>query len=164
MDCVMCHTTEPNWNPALFPIHNDFYVLEGAHVSLACAECHNGNYNNTPTICFGCHASDYNGTTNPNHAAAQFPTDCTLCHTQTAWEPSTFDHDGMYFPIYSGKHEGEWDLCADCHFNSSNYSLFSCINCHEHNNQAEVDDDHDGVNGYVYLSSACYACHPDGND
>ena len=164
LDCAMCHTTEPNWNPALFPIHNDFYVLEGAHVTLDCAACHNGNYNNTPATCFGCHASDYNGTNNPNHAAAQFPTDCTLCHTQTAWEPSTFDHDGMYFPIYSGNHEGEWNLCSDCHYNSSNYSLFSCINCHEHDNQAEVDDDHDGVSGYIYESNACYSCHPDGND
>ncbi|MGE5357296.1 MAG: hypothetical protein ACM3PT_13775 [Deltaproteobacteria bacterium] len=164
MDCVMCHTTEPNWNPASFPIHNDFYVLEGAHVSLDCAACHNGNYNSTPNTCFGCHSDDYNATTNPNHAGAQFPTDCTLCHNQTAWSPSTFDHDGMYFPIYSGKHQGEWNLCADCHYNSSNYSIFSCINCHEHNNQAEVDDDHDGVSGYVYESNACYTCHPDGND
>ncbi len=164
MDCAMCHTTEPQWNPAQFPIHNDFYVLEGAHTGLDCVSCHGGNYNSTPNTCFGCHAADYNNTTNPNHQAAQFPTDCTSCHSQNSWTPSTFDHDNMYFPIYSGKHEGEWDLCSDCHINSGNYSIFSCINCHEHSNQGEVDNDHDEVNGYVYESNACYACHPDGSD
>ena len=29
MDCAMCHTTEPDWNPAAFPIHNEYYVLQG---------------------------------------------------------------------------------------------------------------------------------------
>ncbi|MCU0329314.1 MAG: hypothetical protein MUE53_10010, partial [Chitinophagales bacterium] len=117
---------------------------------------------NTPNTCVGCHQSDYNSTTNPNHAAAQFPTNCIACHSQSAWSPSTFDHDNLYFPIYSGKHDGEWNLCADCHFNSSNYNLFSCINCHEHDDPADMADKHDGVNGYQYNSNACYACHPDG--
>ena len=64
-------------------------------------------------------------------------------------------------PIYSGKHEGEWNLCIDCHL-GNNYSDFSCIDCHEHDNQADVDDDHDGVSGYVYNSDACFSCHPTG--
>jgi hypothetical protein len=161
-DCITCHTTAPNWTPALFPDHNNYYVLAGAHIPLDCISCHNGNYNNTPNTCVGCHQSDYNSTTNPNHAAAQFPTNCTACHSQSAWTPSTFNHDNMYFPIYSGKHDGEWNLCADCHFNSSNFNLFSCINCHEHDDPADMADKHDGVNGYQYNSNACYACHPDG--
>ena len=163
-DCEICHTTNPGWNPALMPEHNNYYVIEGAHTSLDCASCHNGNYNNTPNTCYGCHVSEYNSTNDPDHEAAQFPTDCESCHTQNAWEPSTFDHDGMYFPIYSGKHEGEWDQCTDCHIVANNYTIFSCIDCHEHDNQAEVDNDHEGVSGYVYESNACYACHPNGND
>ena len=163
-DCVSCHTTAPGWSPATFLIHNNFYVLAGAHTSLNCVECHNGNYNNTPNTCIGCHQSDYNGTNNPNHASAQFPTNCASCHTQSAWSPSTFDHDNMYFPIYSGKHDGEWNLCADCHYNSGNFSIFSCINCHEHNNQNEVNNHHNGVPGYSYNSNACYSCHPDGEN
>ena len=27
-----------------------------------------------------------------------------------------------------------------------------------------MDDEHDGVTGYVYESGACYACHPDGRE
>ena len=95
---------------------------------------------------------------------AQFPTDCTACHSQNTWTPSTFNHDDMYFPIYSGRHEGEWNLCSDCHFNPNNYSLFSCIDCHEHDNQSQVDDDHQGVSGYQYNSNACYDCHPTGEN
>jgi hypothetical protein len=163
-DCVSCHTTAPDWIPALFPDHNNYYVLAGAHTSASCIDCHNGNYNNTPNTCVGCHQSDYNSTTNPNHATAQFPTDCTACHSQSAWTPSTFDHDNLYFPIYSGKHNNEWNLCSECHTNSSNYSIFSCIDCHEHDNPADLADDHDGVSGYQYNSNACYACHPDGED
>ncbi|MFZ1703231.1 MAG: hypothetical protein WAT79_02730 [Saprospiraceae bacterium] len=163
-DCVLCHTTVPGWQPATFPIHGNYYVLAGAHLSLECVDCHNGDYNNTPNTCVGCHLTDYQNTNNPDHEAAQFPTDCTACHGQNAWTPATFNHDNMYFPIYSGKHEGEWNLCSDCHLNPNNYSLFSCIDCHEHDNQGQVDDDHEDVPGYQYVSNACYACHPTGED
>ena len=132
--CATCHTTNPGWTPATFPIHNNYYVLQGAHLSIDCFTCHQGNYNNPiPTTCFGCHQTDYNNTNNPPHLSAQFPTDCLLCHTQTAWVPSTFNHDGQYFPIYSGHHQGEWTLCSDCHTNPNNYQIFSCIDCHAHN-------------------------------
>ncbi|MBK8702298.1 MAG: hypothetical protein IPN33_00905 [Saprospiraceae bacterium] len=86
--------------------------------------------------------SDYNQANNPNHISAQFPTTCANCHSENAWEPATFDHDDMYFPIYSGKHDGEWNQCVDCHTVPGNFSLFSCIDCHEHDNQQEVDNDH----------------------
>ena len=164
-DCDMCHTTDPDWDPATFPIHNQFWPFVGAHVAIQndCAACHNGNYNNTPNTCYGCHASDYNGANNPNHQQAGFPTDCTLCHSQNAWTPSTFDHDDMYFPIYSGKHEGEWNQCVECHI-GGNYNSFSCIDCHEHDDPADMADKHQGVNGYQYNSPACYNCHPTGEE
>lgn len=164
-DCVLCHTTDPGWSPATFPIHDNYYVLQGAHLSLDCVDCHNGNYNNPlPNTCVGCHLSDYQNTNNPDHEAAMFPTDCTACHNQNGWTPSTFDHDNMYFPIYSGRHDNEWNTCSDCHFNPNNYSLFSCIDCHEHDDQNQVDDDHQGVPGYQYNSNACYDCHPTGEN
>ena len=160
-DCASCHTTAPDWNPALFPNHNDFYPLLGAHAAIAnqCATCHNGNYNNTPNTCVGCHLTDYNQTNDPDHQAAQFPTTCENCHSQNAWTPSTWNHDDLYFPIYSGQHEGEWDQCNDCHTNPNNYAIFTCITCHQQN---ETNNDHDEVPGYQYNSTACYACHPNG--
>ncbi len=163
-NCTLCHTTNPNWEPATMPTHNNYYPLLGAHLAIAnqCVLCHNGNYNNTPNTCVGCHIDDYNQTSNPNHQAAQFPTNCESCHSVNAWVPSTFNHDGMYFPIFSGKHKNEWNVCGDCHTNSNNYKVFSCILCHEHNNKNEVDNQHNGVSGYSYNSSACYSCHPQG--
>jgi len=158
-DCEQCHTTNPGWSPAEFPIHDDYWVLDGAHTSVDCSECHNGDYNNTPTDCEGCHMDDYNNTSDPDHQSAGFPTDCASCHTTDAWEPSTFDHDGLYFPIYSGEHEGEWNQCSDCHYDNTDYSIFSCASCHPN---SEMDDEHDDVDGYSNDPNACYSCHPDG--
>ncbi len=162
-DCEICHTTQAGWQPASFDNHNDFYQLSGAHAAIAsnCVDCHNGDYNSTPNTCVGCHLENYNQTTNPPHASAQFPTDCEQCHTESVWSPSTFDHDGQYFPIYSGEHNGKWSLCAECHTVPSDYSLFSCIDCHEHN-KPDTDGEHNGVSGYVYNSIACLDCHPTG--
>ncbi|MEZ5059156.1 MAG: hypothetical protein R2879_19135, partial [Saprospiraceae bacterium] len=161
-DCASCHTTDPGWMPASFTNHNDFYVLNGAHAAIAndCASCHNGDYNNTPNTCIGCHQADYNATTNPNHQSSGFGTDCTTCHTENAWLPSTFDHDLQHFPIYSGAHNGEWDQCVDCHTDPANFMFVSCTNCHIN---PETDNEHNGVGGYVYQSSACLACHPTGD-
>jgi hypothetical protein len=134
--------------PATCDIHDDFYSLNGAHAVIAndCAACHNRDYNNTPNTCFGCHSDDYNNTTDPDHQALQFSTDCISCHTENEWDPSTFDHDGQYFPIYSGEHQGEWDACTDCHTNPSNYAEFTCITCHTN---PETGNEHNGVNGCI---------------
>lgn len=158
--CATCHTTAPGWAPATFPIHNNYYVITGAHTAIAnnCAQCHNGNYINTPNTCIGCHQQDYNQATDPNHAGWNFSTVCLNCHTQNSWSPSTFNHDQQYFRIYSGQHQGEWNSCSDCHVNSSNIAVFSCIDCHEHN-QNDMDDEHSGVSGYSWNSNACLNCH-----
>ena len=158
--CGDCHTTSPNWQPATFPVHANYYPLTGAHGAIAtnCALCHKGNYSTTPNTCFGCHAAKYNATTNPNHATAQFPTNCEACHTVTAWTPSTFNHDTQYFKIYTGKHRGQWTLCSECHTTPTNFSVYNCLNCHEHN-KASMDSKHQGRAGYSYTSAACFSCH-----
>lgn len=162
-DCESCHTTNPDWQPATFAVHNNYYQLIGAHNSIAsqCGSCHNGNYISTPNTCYTCHTEDYNNSSNPPHGTTGFSTECETCHSQTAWQPSTFDHDAQYFPIYSGKHREEWNVCSDCHTVPSNYAIFSCIDCHEHN-RTDMDNDHEGVNGYIYASEQCLSCHPDG--
>ena len=161
-DCASCHTPSPEWTPATFDIHDDFYPLVGAHAEIAtdCAACHNLNdYSDVPNTCIGCHQSDYNNA-EPNHAG--FPTDCLECHNQNDWEDANFDHDGI-FPIYSGTHQGEWNNdCTSCHFNPNDYNLFSCIDCHEHNDPADLADEHNDVDDYEYVSQRCFECHPDG--
>ncbi|MBT8275187.1 MAG: hypothetical protein KJO39_03500 [Bacteroidia bacterium] len=160
-DCIECHSPFGIGWDAEGIIH-DFFPLTLGHDIQNCTECHtNGDFTNTPTDCFACHSDDYIATTNPNHQTANFPTDCASCHsTNPGWMPATFDHDGMYFPIYSGAHEGEWNDCIDCHINTNNYSVFTCITCHEKN---DMNDEHEGVSGYVYESNACFACHPNPN-
>ena len=160
-DCVMCHSTNPGWMPAL--IDHDFFPLTLGHDIQDCASCHNvGDFSDISTDCFACHESDYDQTTNPNHVAANFPTDCAECHTTNpGWIPAEFDHDGSYFPIYSGVHRNEWNDCIDCHINPSDYSVFTCLTCHERN---DTDDDHEDVADYIYESNACLQCHPDGSE
>ncbi|MBK8426852.1 MAG: hypothetical protein IPL27_13175 [Lewinellaceae bacterium] len=126
----MCHTTAPGWEPATFPIHNTFYALNGAHTAIAndCAACHNGNYANTPNTCNGCHNPDYIATTDPNHASSQFPTDCATCHTETAWAPSTFDHNTIY--PFTGAHIPIADDCNACHHGNYTNTPNTCNGCH----------------------------------
>ncbi len=161
-DCQTCHSVNA-WEPATFDHNTTGFQLLGAHQTLNCMACHSSGYAGTPSTCIGCHQADYDGTTDPNHAAAMFPTDCQSCHGFNAWEPANWDHDGMYFPIYSGTHRNEWNNCSDCHTIPSDYSQFDCTSCHEHN-RTDTDNDHSEVNNYQYLSSACYSCHPQGRN
>ncbi|MFQ5598956.1 MAG: hypothetical protein ACE5G2_00220 [Candidatus Krumholzibacteriia bacterium] len=158
--CMSCHT--PNgWSPAEYDHAATGFPLAGAHRNAACASCHpGGRYTGTPTDCYACHESDYARTGNPSHTAAGFPTDCTSCHTPNGWSPANWNHDALYFRIYSGKHRGKWDSCATCHVNASNFGDFTCFQCHKHN-QTSTDDNHRDVSGYRYEPRACYDCHRD---
>ena len=157
--CEVCHSTSA-WTPATFNHSSTRFPLTGAHTTLACASCHgDGIYRGKVMTCVGCHLAKYNATTNPNHKAANFPTVCESCHTTTRWPGATFNHDGSFFPIYSGKHKGRWTTCADCHTVSTNYASFSCFSCHR---QTDMDSKHRGRTGYRYDSVLCYQCHPQG--
>ena len=165
-DCVSCHTTTA-WRPATFDHSKASFPLTGAHVTTGCAQCHkNGIYTGTPNTCgnAGCHLTQYNATMAPSHVAAAFPLECQVCHTTTAWKPSTWNHD-PYFPISAGSRHspGRWNACTDCHTVPTNYTSFSCIDCHAHSTKSIVDEHHKEVSGYSYNSAACYHCHPQGN-
>jgi len=161
VDCTQCHTTN-NWMEVTFDHGITIFELTGVHINTDCLSCHQEGFDGTPTDCFSCHLDEYNNTTDPNHQAANFPNTCEDCHTTTAWTPANFDHDGQYFPIFSGRHNGTWDDCIDCHTIPNDFSLFSCIDCHEHSNQSELNNQHVGIEGYVYESNACFQCHPTG--
>ena len=162
-DCTICHT-QNNWLENIFNHATTAFPLTGAHTTVLCAKCHTTGFKGTSTLCFTCHADKYNASTNPNHLGAKFPTNCEICHSTTAWTPSTYNHDAQYFPINSGKHKGVWTLCSECHNVATNYSAFTCILCHEHSNKASVDSDHKGVTNYAYTATSCYTCHPGGTN
>lgn len=158
LDCEACHS-ESSWEDAT--VDHSFFPLTGQHASLDCESCHADGFEGTPTDCAACHIDDYNQTDDPDHQAAGFPTTCEDCHNTSDWEDADFNHDQMYFPIYSGSHAGEWGSCTDCHLDPGDFGSFSCLVCHE---QDEMDDEHDDVGGYVYESMACLNCHPDGEE
>ncbi len=161
-DCEVCHN-EKNWNDAVFD-HDVFFPLVGAHKPLDCEQCHADGFAGTPTDCYSCHQRDFEKASDPDHVRSGFPTDCDLCHTQDRWEGASFvDHDALYFPIYSGKHNNKWDACTDCHTNQNDFTTFECINCHEHNEQ-KMADKHKGVSGYQWVSTLCLQCHPNGDE
>jgi hypothetical protein len=160
--CEECHATTV-WPKARFTHSGTAFPLTGAHLTVACAGCHqNGVYRGTTAECAGCHQSDYDGTTDPVHGAAGFPTTCAECHSTRGWDGAAFNHDGSFFPIYSGAHRGKWSGCSTCHVDPSSFARFTCLTCHEHD-QPRMDDKHRERAGYRYDSQACLSCHPRGD-
>ena len=147
--CEECHTPM-GWLD--IQVDHDFFPLEDAHELSPCTTCHGEDgYFTLDPACSSCHEADRPD----DHFDGA---DCEPCHTPTDWDDADFDHD-EYFPI---PHEGEGD-CGDCHLNDDGYETFSCIDCHEHN-QDDMDDEHDEEGDYVWASWACLDCHPDGEE
>ena len=107
-----------------------------------------------------CHQDDLAEATNPDHTAIGFPDDCGVCHSESAWTPADFPLHEQSFPIARGNHSG-FD-CSDCHTNPADTTDFTCLApCHTQN---DMDDEHNDVPDYMYVSSACLECHPDGTE
>ncbi len=168
--CSTCHDTI-SWADGRFDHSTTGWALTGGHVVptpggvQACTDCHlNNNYSLTAanTVCYGCHLAQWNSTQTlggsvPNHLAAGFTTACDSCHTTTNWLGASYQH--TYFPI---PHYGS--VCNDCHQVSTDYSSFTCINCHTtsaHQETVTVNQ-HDGVANFVYGPTTCYNCHKNG--
>jgi NMD protein affecting ribosome stability and mRNA decay len=152
--CQLCHDMIA-WTDGKFDHNTTAFPLTGFHTTVACASCHiNNNYTTLPTNCYGCHAADYNATANPIHKAAPtvFTTTCTTCHTTTSWLGATFNH--TWFSVNHGNANG---VCATCHTNASDYTIFQCTGCHGGGNPNNFH--HPNVGGYVYNSVNCYQCH-----
>lgn len=152
--CATCHSTT-GWSPAIFDHSKTGFPLTGAHVTIACAQCHtNNNYSSLPTDCYSCHKADFNGTNNPAHAAAGFPTNCTLCHTTVSWANASFNHATMTGYALTGMHATL--TCLQCHLNG-NYTNtpVDCYSCHK--------ADFTGTNNPNHVASGfptdCSICH-----
>ena len=148
-DCAACHSSE-GWTPARFDHNLSAFKLDGAHVSVACADCHRDNvFKGTSSACASCHAD-------PLFHAGLFGTDCAACHTTSVWSPAAFNRRHT-FPINHG--EGGAVSCVTCH--PSNFTTYTCYGCHEHN-QFEVQAKHleEGVRDF----ENCMACHPTGQE
>jgi hypothetical protein len=155
--CEQCHNTT-NWGGASFNHASTGWALTGAHTTLQCSQCHiNGNYNlnSLNTVCYSCHSKDYQNTTDPNHAAAGFPTTCEQCHNTSSWGGGSFNHATTGWAL-TGAHLTL--QCSQCHLNG-NYSLNSsntvCYSCHSKDYQNTTDPNH-VTSGFP---TTCEQCH-----
>ena len=155
-DCTECHSNDA-WEPATFDHNLTDFPLTGAHSGTDCANCHIAEvFANLPSTCIDCHQKDEP----TNH----FGPACVECHTTSAWEPSTFDHEPL-FPLTRGNHQRYRTSCTSCHLDPATYEVFTCTDCHDgEHEKRDMDDEHDDVRNYVYESTACFDCHPRGSE
>ncbi len=137
--CAACHNTSV-WKPSTFNHVNSIFPLTGKHINATCSKCHTDlKFKGTPTLCYSCHAQ------NDRHGG-KYGTNCSACHSTTAWKPATFNHNLSAFPL-TGKHVNT--TCTKCHINN----VFAgtpkdCYSCHAKN------DHHGGKYG-----TSCATCH-----
>ena len=142
-DCGACHTAD-DWSIIIdgnFDHRLTGFSLTGAHAQVAaCAGCHRGGrFAGTPTTCVGCHAAD-------DAHDGDFGTNCSACHTTSAWTPADFDHSQTGFTLVGG-HAGV--ACARCHASDQFQGTpTTCVACHA------SEDAHDGAFG-----TDCGSCH-----
>jgi len=163
--CLGCHPSGSAEGGIANHDQDYFPIYSGTHSGTwnACSDCHNVSGDFSTFTCLSCHEHDQNTSDGQHQGIPGYSYDSNLCYSchPTGEGGDFLDHDPLYFPIYSGKHQGTWDDCTICHTNTGDWSIFSCITCHEHS-RSEMDDEHREVQGYVYDSQACYDCHPDG--
>lgn len=149
--CDVCHSIN-SWKPAQFNHNNTQFPLTGKHVNVSCADCHKTGYTGTSTDCYSCHQQEYQSTTDPNHIASQYPTDCSLCHTTSGWDGATFDHSLSAFPL-TGSHIQV--SCANCHTNGYSGISTDCVSCHQPDYQQSINPNHSSL----ILPTNCESCH-----
>lgn len=147
-DCAQCHTPSA-WQDATFDHTLAAFQLTGAHVNVACAQCHiNDVFKGTPQVCAACHAE-------PQVHLGAFGTDCAACHSTATWQGATFNHT---FPLNHG--ESGNIACRTCHV-TTDFKAYTCYGCHEHEPQ-RVQAKHleEGIRDF----QDCARCHPTGRE
>jgi hypothetical protein len=97
--------------------------------------------------------ADFQKTTNPNHVAVGFPTDCSICHTTVSWQGAQFDHAKTGFPL-TGAH-ATLD-CASCHVGGKFTALSAdCVTCHLKDYNGTTNPNHVSAG----FPQQCQVCH-----
>ncbi len=131
--CESCHTTT-SWQGAVFNHNTTPFPLTGAHVNVACNQCHTSS-TPPPLDCYTCHSDKWLSTVAlaltdssvPNHLTAGFvPATCASCHTTSSWLGAVFNHSATRFPL-TGAHTTV--ACNLCHLSSTPPPL-DCASCH----------------------------------
>jgi hypothetical protein len=113
-ECETCHNVR-SWKETLrFDHSTTKFPLSGAHRAVICTQCHRPanlgtnvrqvTFRGAPTACKGCHEDIHGG---------QFTADCSSCHVEIAWKPTTFDHETRSKFSLAGAHKAV--PCGQCH-------------------------------------------------
>ena len=128
-DCQACHSlTAMRWAGS-FNHDLTVFPLTGAHVAVACSQCHTTTqFAAAPTTCYGCHTDAVTNRTTPV-PHINFPTDCKGCHDTQTWTDVT-TASVPHSPPLTGAHLSVSD-CNACH--NGNYVNTSavCYSCHQ---------------------------------
>lgn len=157
-----------------FSHHRTDFTLEGAHLRLACAACHEeGEPRRTaPTDCATCHRDD------DPHRGAMGPR-CEDCHASTHWRGGTFDHSETRFSLEGAHRTTACGLChpsevyeetpsdcAACHGTQDVHERrfgTDCATCHRTTEWKKAAFDHDARTDFrltgAHATTACDGCH-----
>lgn len=141
--CETCHNPS-SWDDTSFDhASNTDFPLEGKHVSLFCADCHDEDpFDDVmDSGCASCHLEDDD---HDGHRG----TDCGACHASEDWTQPTFDHDLATDFALQDSHQTV--ACNNCHIDPVFDALpdSDCVGCHLE------DDPHEGQ-----LGQQCTNCH-----
>ncbi len=145
--CEDCHGVTA-WRPAIFDHGQTGFQLVGAHRTIECTLCHRNGYGGTPSECVSCHRASYDGAGNPSHSG--FPVTCQDCHSATAWQPATFDHNATGFQL-AVAHRSV--ACTACHRSGYAGTPSDCLSCHQADYSGAASPSHAG------FPTACQSCH-----
>lgn len=179
-DCASCHTTA-GFDKTSFD-HSTKLVLQGAHATMPCSNCHPNNlyatlqpsFKGNGPACTDCHAT--------RHGAAF--TSCASCHTMTAFVPTkAITHPA---PIVLGPEHASRSCklchptllfadpttpCVTCHASTiPHVGPTDCLSCHRPTTWSEVHFTHIAFPFHVTDQSPhptnsgdCSACHTTGD-
>ena len=145
-NCAECHLEHrgPDFEITLLDKENfdhqkTGFELNGKHKELSCEQCHLNptSYMGLEQSCVSCHED--------NHAG-QLGTDCSSCHSDKAFVPSTFKHKEQDI-AQRGSHK-ELD-CLACHPGGDFFKQEStCQSCHEDEHKNQLGDDCQKCHGF----------------
>ncbi len=171
--CDACHSLQ-GFRPAKFTLgqHQKIrFPLDGAHVAVACADCHReamisgsrtAQYRFEDRSCTSCHKDPHKGkfrTWMDRVRADGSRAGCLACHTVQSWRDAAgFDHSTTKFPL-TGAHRSV--ACSACHkpvaADAASHEVSyrsaptACSGCHQ--------DQHAGQFVRAGKTPECSACH-----
>jgi Cytochrome c3/Cytochrome c7 and related cytochrome c len=148
VQCQGCHTEHIGRDgdivkivPEQFDHQRTDFALRDAHVTVACASCHQTGkkYREAQSTCVACHKKD-----EPH--SGQLGADCAACHGSLAWLNARYDHSKTRFSLANKHAEVQ---CSACHAgNRYKNTPMQCVSCHA------PDDVHRTTRG-----TTCDQCH-----